>query len=243
MLKLLIADSTEEFRLALAEQVAGSFTVRCAQQGKEALELICSYKPDILVLDLMMPGLDGISILEQAAQKGIRPTVLATTRFANDYVQDAVTRLGVCYLMVKPCDLKATAARLTDMAEHRKPQPLARPDIRIMVSIVLLSLGIPTKLRGFTYLREAIVAAMRQPGQMVTKEIYPAVGHICGASKDQVERSIRSAIAAGFANRDEQVWRQYFQPGPGGNLIRPSNGTFISALAERFLSEEDFPRN
>lgn len=238
MLKLLIADSSDEFRHAFAQEVAGSYVIRGCRQGKEALELICSFKPDIVVLDLMLPELDGISVLCQAAQRGAQPMVLATTRFCNDYVQDAITRLGVGYLVLKPCDVKATADRLADLTEHLKPVSVARPDIHILVSNVLLKLGFSTKHHGYTYLREAIPIAMRQSGQMVTKQIYPEVGHLCNASRDQVERSIRGAIAAAFARGNPQVWREYFQPEPDGTLQRPSNSTFIFDLAERLKNEE-----
>lgn len=236
MLKLLIADGTEEFRLALAEQVAGRYVIKTCQQGKTALELLVSFRPDVMVLDLMLPGLDGISLLQQAAEKGIHPMVLATTRFINDYVLDSVTKLGVGYLMVKPCDVKATATRLEDLREHMNGPAIARPEPKTVVSNLLLSLGVPAKLRGFAYLREAILESVRRPGQLMTKEIYPTVGAICDASRDQVERSIRSAIAAAWNHRDEKVWRQYFAAGPNGSMKRPSNGVFIVSIAERMAN-------
>lgn len=240
MLKLLIADATEEFRLALARQVAGVYLVRCCADGRQALEMIDSYKPDILVLDLMLPQLDGISLLQQAADRGDRPMVLATTRFVNDYVLDAAARLGVGYVMVKPCDVKAAAARLEDLSGHLKPMAAARPNARTTVSNVVLKLGIPTKLKGYAYLREAILLAMRQPEQMVTKEIYPEVAKSCRATRDQVERSIRSAIAAAYERRDENTWEHFFPRDAGGQISRPSNGTFIRAVAVRLINENSF---
>ena len=80
MLKLLIADGTEEFRLALAEQLAGSFVIRCCHQGKQALEMIDSFRPDVLVLDLMLPELDGISLLQQLAERNAMPVESASGR-------------------------------------------------------------------------------------------------------------------------------------------------------------------
>ena len=240
MLKLLIADATEEFRLALTRQVTGIYLVRCCADGREALEMINSFKPDILVLDLMLPRLDGISLLQQAADQGARPMVLATTRFVNDYVLDAAARLGVGYVMVKPCDVHAAAARLEDLSGHLKPMAMARPDARTVVSNVILKLGIPTKLRGYAYLREAILLAMRQPEQMVTKEIYPEVGRLCKATRDQVERSIRSAIATAYERRDDRVWAHFFAQDSQGVTARPSNGTFIRAVAVRLANEKEF---
>lgn len=243
MLKLLIADSSEEFRFALAQQLAGSYAIRMCRQGKEALEMFYSFKPDVMVVDLMLPELDGISLLQQIAEQEKRPQVLATTRFYNDYVLQAITRLGVGYLIVKPCDVRATAARLQDLTEPITPMAPRRPDVKTEISNVLLQLGIPTKLRGYTYLREAVAMYMQRPGQMVTKEIYPAVGKLCDASWEQVERSIRSAVGAAYERRDEQHWRRFFQPEPGGGIRRPSNSVFISTVANALEKDEMFVNN
>ena len=237
MLKLLIADGAEEFHMALAEQLAGSFIIRSCHRGKQAMEMVSSFRPDILVLDLMLPELDGISFLQRLAEQNAMPVVLATSRFINDYVLEASVRYGVAYLVSKPCDIRATAARVRDLATRMKPVVLARPDNKTVVRNVLLSLSFPPKLRGFTYLQEAVLELMEHPGQMVTKELYPTVGKRCYASKEQVERSIRSAIAAAYKVRNEQIWRQYFASDSNVELSRPTNGAFIMTLAARLTQD------
>lgn len=235
MLKLLIADGTEEFRLALADTLRGAYVVRTCQEGMETLQMIQSFKPEVLVLDLMMPGLDGITLLQKTAEIGLRPVVLATTRFANDYVMEKTAQLGVGFVMVKPCDIGATVARIADLTQRVGPPAVTQPDSRTAASNLLLALGVPTKLRGYACLREALLEAMHDPGQSVTKELYPAVAGICGGNAVQVERSIRSAIHAAWSCRDEQIWRLYFQPGPDGAVPRPTNAAFISRLTDRLL--------
>lgn len=233
MLKLLIADAMEEFRTALADRLAGSFVIRCCNHGKQTMELIDSFRPDVLVLDLMIPELDGISLLQRLEDEGKMPIVLATTRMNTDYVMDALTRLGVGYLLVKPCDLNAAVSRIRDMAERINPAVRPRPELHTTITNILLTMGFPAKLHGFAYLREAVELSVRNPGQLVTKELYPEVGKRCDASWEQVERSIRSAIATAYRNRNEEVWQQYFQPGKEGTVIRPTNNAFISTLAAR----------
>ena len=237
--KLVIADSSEEFRLALAELVRGGCHVRLCQDGNQTLETVQSMKPDVLVLDLLMPGLDGISILQKLHSAGIHPLVLATTGFTNDYVLDTLEAMGVCYVMRKPCNLYAVAARIEDLYHHVKPQSVTGPDARTMVCNMLLSLGIPTKLKGYACLREAILEQMRDSAQQITKELYPKVGKLCDANKNQVERSIRSAIAKAWETRDEGVWRLYFQGAAGEKPERPSNAVFISAIADRLGMDRD----
>lgn len=236
MLKVLIADTGEEFRQALAEQLQGTYIVRTSREGKRTQEILREYRPDILVLDLMLSGMDGISLLQEAEEEGLRPTVLATTSFFSDYVLQAVERLNVKYVMVKPCDIRAMVMRIADLSEHITAPVLTQPDLRTVVTNLLLALNIPTKLKGFACLREAILEAVRDPGQPVTKELYPAVAKLCDGNAVQVEHLIRSAIAAGWKQRDEKVWRLYFRPNQEGVLERPTNAAFISCIASRLAA-------
>lgn len=235
MRKLLIADANEEFRLALAEALRGTYSVRTCQEGKEALRQLRSFQPDVLVLDLLLPELDGISLLRKAATMDLLPVVLATTRFRNDYVLERAAQLGVGYVMIKPCDMEAVLERLADLTERTQAPVVTQPDPRTTATNLLLSLGVPTKLKGYTFLREALLVSMTDPRQSVTKELYPAVAEICGGNASQVERAIRSAINAAWEHRDERVWRLYFQPGPDGSVPRPTNASFISRLTDRML--------
>lgn len=225
--KLLIADSNEAFRMALAEVLRGRYHVRCCQSGKEALTILRNEKCDILVLELMLPELDGISLLQAAAEEGIYPMVLAATRFINDYVLEAAKRLGVGYLMQKPCDVHATAARIADLSRRLQP-PVRKKDPRTFVSTQLLSLGISTKHDGYAYLQDAVLLMADDPRQSVTKVLYPAVAAVYGCNGKLVERSIRSALDSAWKHRDNKLWQQYFP----FNDKRPTNTMFITRLAE-----------
>ncbi len=230
--RLLIADGTEEFSLALAEALSGAYELRSCRTGLEALELVSTFRPDILVLDLMLPGLDGLSLLQSTPVMELKPIVLATSRFVSDYILQSIARLDVGYLMLKPCDLKATVSRIADLSQRVKPPVVTMPDPRTRITNALLTLGVPTKLRGYTYLREAIQIMSHKRGLSITKELYPEVGQRCNASASNVERSIRSAINAGWNRRDEEVWRLYFGNKTEGTLRRPTNAEFISRLAD-----------
>ena len=145
-MKLLIADGNEEFRRALAAELQGAYHVRCCGDGKEALSLLRSFVPDVLVLDLMLPELDGISLLQSAASAGLCPMVLVTSRFYNDYILGALGELSVGYMMRKPCDIPATAARIGDLSRHIRAPLVTPPDPQTQVTNLLLSLNIPSKL-------------------------------------------------------------------------------------------------
>lgn len=232
--KLLIADGTEECRSELCGALWGSYNVRTAQEGHEALSQLHSFQPDILVLDMLLPGLDGISLLQKAAEQGLHPVVLATTRMMSDYMSQALERMGVGYVMVKPCDAAAVAARVADLSQSLKAPLVTSPDQRTVIANALLNLGVPTKLKGYIYLREAVGLFAANPGQTITKELYSEVGSRCNATVTQVERSIRTAIEIAWAHRDPQAWGRLFPLSEDG---RPTNGEFVSRLAQCLTSQ------
>lgn len=243
-LKLLIADGTEDFRIALADMLRGAYTVRESREGPETLELMKTFQPDVVVLDMMLPGLDGITLLQRAVEAGLHPMVLATTRLNSDYVVDSAQALGVGYIMVKPCELRATVARLADLSQRIHPAQPAAPNPANHVSNMLRALGVPARLKGYGYLREAILRMAEDPGQQITKELYPAVAAAFKTENAKldwthVERSIRSAIGAAWKRRDEQLWALYFAPQGDGGIRCPSNGEFIARLADCLRREQE----
>ena len=233
MRKLLIADCSEDYRAALANALSGSYHVLCCRTGTEALELLRRENPEILVLDLMLPELDGITLLERACAEGIRPMVLAVTPILTGYVYSCAQRLGIEYLVRKPCAIDAIASRVKDLSQ-RLAAPAVKTDPAVYISDLLLSLGFSTRHNGFSYLREAVVLVSKDPAQSVTKVLYPAVAHIFGCQKENVERSIRTAMDSAWERGDRQLWNRYFPDA----LYRPSNAVFISRMAEVLLQQE-----
>ncbi len=234
MRKLLIADCNEDYRAALAAALQEQYQVLCCRSGTEALSLLLQERPDILVLDLMLPELDGLTLLERISANDIRPMVLAATPIFSDYVNGCAQRLGIEYLVRKPCDIGAIAARIRDLSRRLK-SPKPRTDPVSYVTGLLLSLDISTKHNGFAYLRESILLMAKDPSQSVTKILYPEVARICGCHKDNVERSIRTALDKAWEKHDVNQWHKYF---PNAEH-RPSNAVFISRLAEALLLEEE----
>lgn len=231
MPNLLIVDGSDEFRSALSQALQNHFRIHCCKTGKEALEYALRQHPDVMVLDLMLPGLDGFSLLSSLREARIHPTVLATTRLLSDYIVEHTTQLNVGYLMVKPCDVDATAQRVLELSREQVPK-VQKLNPRARISDTLLDLGISTKLKGFSYLQEAVLLMAENPGISITKELYPAVGNICNSSGMLVERSIRSAVNSAWHKRNDEIWRQFFRADASGQIPRPSNTMFISSLAK-----------
>lgn len=230
--KVLIADDSDEFTQSLIQALGDDFHIRCCRTGKEALTLLQSFQPDLLVLELMLTELDGISLLQTAVTSGCKTNVLVVTKLFNPYAGDLMAHLNIRYVIRKPCDPEATVDRIRDLTRFTKPQP-ALDDPKIQITKMLHALSVPTKLNGYTYLKQAIWEMAHCPGMPLVKELYPAVATVFGCQCHQVERSIRTAIAAAWEQRDEPVWRRYLKMEASQPLRRPTNSEFIIQLAEQ----------
>lgn len=239
LLKLLIADECDEFRQALADTLGKSYLVRTCRSGTQALELLQSFRPEILVTDLMLSGLDGLTMLQQATEAGIRPKMLVTGCHFSPYVQAVLERLAVDYVMRKPCSLQALACRVDDLAAEALPHPPVCYDPEDQVTAILLQLGMPPHLDGFRFLLTAVPLYCHDTHQAITKELYASVAERHGKNAKQVERSIRSAINTAWKNGNQKAWAAYFTPAPDGQIIRPSNGRFIGRLACSLKAQQE----
>lgn len=239
---LLIADSSMEFILTLQNTLQGFYRIRFCTSGTDAFRILKADRPDLLLLDLMLPGLDGISLLHRAAAEGCCPTVLATAPYISNYMREAAERLSVSYIMVKPCDFRAIRDRLQDLSRqiHLPPGTAANPDVQI--SNMLLSLGLSSKHRGYAYLCDAIRLCAENQFLSATKELYPAVAQLHGVTPAQVERSIRTAINSAYRRLDFSVWSRFFPPCSDGTIPHVTNFVFITQLSEKLrLDQMTFP--
>lgn len=239
MQKLLIVDTAEDFCSALADALKGDYIVRTCNDGETALEMMRTFSPELLVLDLTIAGIDGLSVVQMISDGRRKPGILATTRFLSDYVLEAASRIGIDYMVVKPCNIKALLARLADLAEKCKNRGVVHQDYKASVANLLLTLGFSTNCKGYNYLREAIPTYAKDPGQTMTKELYPAVGKKYGASALQVERAMRTAIEKAWKRRDNETWGRYFILLTDGEIAKPCNSEFISRLADVLILQKE----
>lgn len=231
MQKLLIADSCPTFRAELSAQLQKEYAVITASNGAEALRIAVEQMPDLMVLDLMMPELDGLAVLQGLKEHHIYPNVLAITRFTNSFIEEKLSQLGVGYLMIKPCQARTVAERVRDMDAICSVLGNGGRNT-CQVTQMLLRLGVPTKLHGFSYMRQAIHFLMENSNLQLTKELYPDVGRVFGAGAMQVERAIRSAIGITWQKRDDAAWGQLFGYDTLGTVQKPTNAEFLFRLAE-----------
>ena len=232
MQKILIADENEDFSLILAGALRSRFWVECCRDGARALERIRTEHPDVLSLDLMIPGMSGMDLLRAVRTEGLCNVVMVTSRFFSDYVMDALQRYQVDYVARKPCTIQSIVDRLEDMLAETGAAVPTVPDSENLLTSMLLALNMPTHRKGFRYCRMGILMCAKDPGLQVTKEVYPAIAKEFGSTSLAVEKAIRSAVEAAWNNRNDSLWRQYFPPAPNGMIPKPTNTQFLFRLAD-----------
>ena len=224
MQTLLIADSNDAFRQQLADAFQPYYRTLTCGNGQEALDLLCQENCDCLVLDLMLPELDGISMLETAVSRGVRPIVIAISPLFTQYTFDVAESLGIGYMIRRPCPVQAVVARMLDLEQRVNPAWASREQINRF----LLWLGVSTVYNGYLPLVEALMLLAENPSQSITKVLYPEVAKRIGSGSKAVERNIRSAIEHAWNSGNAERWQKIF---PELNE-RPSNSLFFSRVLE-----------
>ena len=240
---VVIADNTEEFctGLSAALQQAGGFQVLgVAGDGEQAIRMVTERKPDVLVLDLMLPKRDGLSVLKTLSSMERKPVTLATSAFLTEYVSSAAAGLGVRYLMLKPCDTESVVERLEEIRggeSLRKPavRKLGRSDIESMVTGIIHEIGVPAHIKGYQYLREAIIIAVNDMDVInaITKVLYPQVAKAFNTTPSRVERAIRHAIEVAWDRGDLDTLQRFFGYTVSNTKGKPTNSEFIALIADK----------
>lgn len=220
MLKLLVADMSPEFTDALENTLGSEFEMQICHDGETALELLHYFQPDVLVLNLVLPFKDGLTVLQESTHKP--RVILAVTHILPPYAQQRALDLGVQYIMFTP-RISALRVRLMDLIAENQPKEGGR------TAVHLHALGFRTNLDGYRQLCVGIPIFAQNPGMLLSKELYPAIALVfCLPDPRTVEHSIRKAITDAWAHRDIIVWEKYFP----GACEAPTNKAFISRLAE-----------
>ena len=239
--KVLVADASEIFCKEIAEKLRQTENLELlgyAVDGDEAIQMTLKHQPDVLVLDLMLPKNDGISVLEAIAGMDKKPVTLATSRVITDYVASAAANLGVRCLMLKPCDMSALVERLEQILDGENLLTPERSNdkcsIESMVTGIIHEIGVPAHIKGYQYLRTAILLAFRDSDiiNSVTKMLYPSVAKKYATTTSRVERAIRHAIEVAWDRGDIDTLNSYFGYTIQNNRGKPTNSEFIAMIAD-----------
>lgn len=238
-----IADSTEDFCTRVSAALLhtdGFVVVGTANDGEQTIRMVTQLKPDVLVLDLMLSKQDGISVLKAISALDKRPVTLATSGFVTDYVASTAANLGAKYLMLKPCDMSALVERLEEIRGGDKRRKMLSPradkaNIESMVTNIIHEIGVPAHIKGYQYLREAIIIAVDDMDVInaITKVLYPQVAKTFQTTPSRVERAIRHAIEVAWDRGDLDTLQRFFGYTVSNTKGKPTNSEFIALIADK----------
>lgn len=239
---VIIADNAEDFCANLTsalQRCEGFQIIGTATDGEQAIRMVTERKPDILVLDMMLAKKDGIAVLKAISGMDRKPAILATSRFITDYVASAAANLGVRYMMLKPCDLTALVEHMEEIrgGESQRHAPLRHnaDNIETMVTGIIHEIGVPAHIKGYQYLREAIIIAVEDMDVInaITKVLYPQVAKTFQTTPSRVERAIRHAIEVAWDRGDLDTLQRFFGYTVSNTKGKPTNSEFIALIADK----------
>lgn len=252
-LRILVADYDDASREALGMEIrseAGLHLCGSTNSGMELLELIHKEKPDLVVMDLVLPWMDGMSVME-ALQKDtamdMKPMIIVLTKINSESMIQAAFAVGASYYILKPYDVRSVIERIRAMGHGTTgkepymvtiPTPAAAPaEKRLDVEIDrrISEAGIPHHIKGYRYLNTAIHLCIEDMDKLngVTKDLYPSIARAHNTTSSRVERAIRHAIEVAcnrvLPDNNNELYQYLLTP----DGHRPTNSEFIAFMSDR----------
>lgn len=207
--------------------------VAVAHNGKECIETLKKQKVDILLLDNIMPFLDGIGVLDAIkGEKNLQNVrVIMLSAFGQDTLMSQAAQNGASYFIMKPFELDRLTLQIEHIMEERAAEPEVKDD---PITAVIKEIGIPAHINGYIYLKEAVKLVLEDSNiiQKVTKSLYPGIAGRFDTTSTRVERSIRHAIELVWNRGDIKTIALVFGYSEDYLQSRPSNSEFIAMLCE-----------
>lgn len=265
-ISVVIADDNKEFCSILNDYLLSQRDIvvtGIAKDGREALEFIQDKKPDLVVLDIIMPHLDGLGVLEKLNTLNIdkMPRIIVLSAVGQDKITQKAITLGADYYVVKPFDMDVFTKRIREMfhnspqeeeqMQHRKtsmqreamqvqqapaPQVQSGPfDLETEITNIIHEVGVPAHIKGYMYLREAITMVVNDMELLsaVTKELYPSIAKKYNTTASRVERAIRHAIEVAWGRGQIDAINKLFGYTVHNDKGKPTNSEFIAIIADK----------
>lgn len=250
-IRILLADPNPDFckmMTDLLDRERDMEVIGTTGDGVEALELIQRQEPDVVLLDLLLARLDGISLLRRLRRDGSASHVIVLSAFVNSKVVMDCASLGADYFVPKPCESAVVLAHIRQSLGLGSVDParedidcgalwsraVSGPDLESMVTDVIHEIGVPAHIKGYQYLREAIILTINDMEMInaVTKVLYPEVARKFDTTPSRVERAIRHAIEVAWDRGDIEVLQKYFGYTVSNIKGKPTNSEFIAMIAD-----------
>lgn len=256
-IKVLIADDNREFCEILKDYFNNEDDFKLAgvcANGMEVLDVLGKQDVEVLILDLIMPYMDGISVLEKINELSLErpPKIIILTAFGQENITQKAVQLGADYYILKPFNLQVLGDRVRQIArdatthtETRTPSAaiqvhnISPKNLEVEVTKVIHEIGVPAHVKGYQYLRDAIMLVVEEINYLgaVTKELYPTIAQKYDTTPSRVERAIRHAIELAWDRGDIDKINKVFGYTVSGEKGKPTNSEFIAIIADRLRLE------
>uniref|UniRef100_UPI0034A171EC sporulation transcription factor Spo0A n=2 Tax=Clostridiaceae TaxID=31979 RepID=UPI0034A171EC len=255
---VLIADDNKEFCSILNDYLLNQKDIvvtGIAKDGREALELIQQKQPDLVVLDIIMPHLDGLGVLEKLNGMDLdkMPRVIVLSAVGQDKITQQAITLGADYYVVKPFDMDIFTKRIREMFNTQDVETKRRSvstqvvereaaatsrgpiDLETEITSIIHEIGVPAHIKGYMYLREAITMVVNDMELLsaVTKELYPSIAKKYNTTASRVERAIRHAIEVAWGRGQVDAINKLFGYTVHNEKGKPTNSEFIAIIADK----------
>ena len=238
--KVLIGDDSVEYGIACASTLRGQgmYVMTRPKDGTALLETIKSDAPDVVVMDAIQPHMDAIELMKKVqASGGKRPQFIVTSAYDNPFIEKQVMQGGAAYFMLKPFEISALGERITSLTQGGMTGRNApgTENMEIVVTDVIHQLGVPAHIKGYHYLREAILSSIEDPEllESVTKLLYPTVAKRFDTTSSRVERAIRHAIEIAWDRGNLDTLNAFFGYTVNTCKGKPTNSEFIALITDK----------
>lgn len=239
--QVLIADADEQFRNELVAALDGNNefeVIGVAADGQEALQRARDNRPDIIILDLLLPQYDGISALDLISARYTDCKVSVVTGFISNYIISALAARRVSALLKKPCPAQCIVDRIKEeLQQENFPIQIKLPDLHQQVTAMIHDIGVPADIKGYQYLREAIKLAVEDFDRInnMTECIYTPIALADNTTPKRVQSAVLRAIEIAWDRGDLDTLQRFFGYTVSNTKGRPTNSEFIALLADRIL--------
>ncbi len=245
---VLIADDNRNFCDEMSDYIKASDDLclaGVAYDGDEAYGMICTTRPDVVILDIIMPKRDGISLLKKLANTKMtkRPLYIAHSVTDNEKVMESCMAAGAGYYILKPqsCEAVAdtirslTAASCEAASKIRTKEPEKQQDLETTVTEFMHELGLPAHIKGYQYIRTAIMMVVLDMDLLnyITKQLYPDIAKKYNSTSSRVERAIRHSIEVAWTRGRPETMNNIFGYTIDIDKGKPTNSEFIAMVADK----------
>ncbi|WP_433743057.1 sporulation transcription factor Spo0A [Falsibacillus pallidus] len=223
-----------------------------AHNGQECLQMLEEAEPDVLVLDIIMPHLDGLAVLEKLREnpRSTMPNVIMLTAFGQEDVTKKAVELGASYFILKPFDMENLASHIRQVSGKtnsfiKKPSSIKssaeqKPrNLDASITSIIHEIGVPAHIKGYLYLREAISMVYNDIELLgsITKVLYPDIAKKYNTTASRVERAIRHAIEVAWSRGNIESISSLFGYTVSMSKAKPTNSEFIAMVADKLRLE------